>query len=85
MKRIGLLVVAALMAAMMMVATAAAVFAANAPEGCTKEQGTIVCPSDAKNDRFDDNLVTTKKGSVSSSHEEEQQCVETPCPPGQYR
>jgi hypothetical protein len=79
-RRITTLVVAALM----MMALAVPAFAANAPEGCTKDRGTINCPSDAKNDRFDDNQVTTKKGSVSSSHEEETQCVQRPCPPGQY-
>ena len=84
-KRIGLLMVAALMAVMMMAATAVPAFAANAPEGCHKEQGTIICPSTAKNDKFTGNQLTTKKGSLSSSHEEEQVCVETPCPPGQFR
>ncbi len=73
------------MAVMMMVATAAAGFADNAPPGCFKDRGTIVCPSDAKNDKFDGNQQTTKKGSENSSHDPQTQCVQTPCPPGQYK
>ena len=83
-KRISLLITAAIMAAMMTMATAVPAFAANAPDGCTKEQGTIVCPSTAKNDKFTGNEVTTKKGSTSSSHPEETACVKKPCPPGQF-
>ena len=84
-KRIGLLMVAALMAVMMMTATAVPAFADPLPEGCFKDRGTVVCPSVAKNDKFTGNQVTTKKGSLQSSHEEETACVETPCPPGQFR
>jgi hypothetical protein len=84
-KRISLLVTAALMAAMMMVATAAPAFAANAPTGCVKVQGTINCPDDAKNDKFDGNQLVTKKGSVNSSHEPETTCLDKPCPRGQFK
>jgi hypothetical protein len=44
--------------------------AANAPPGCEKIQGTIVCSTDDSphNNWTED---STKKGSVNSSHEEE--------------
>ena len=85
MKRIIMMLTVAAMLVVALSVTAPLAFAANAPEGCDKVRGTIVCPSDAKNDRFDDNQQTTKKGSVNSSHEEETTCVQRPCPPGQFR
>ncbi len=85
MKRIiMMLTVAALMVAALTI-TAPSAFAANAPEGCFKDRGTITCPSDAKNNKFDGNQETTQKGSVNSSHEPVESCVEPPCPPGQFR
>jgi hypothetical protein len=59
--------------------------AANAPEGCEKVRGTIVCQESGKNEnqpKFQQ--TTTKKGSVNSSHEEETTC-NTPCSPGQFK
>ena len=83
-KRISLLI-AALMLALTMSFGSVAAFAANAPEGCTKERGTIICQESGKNEnqpKFQQ--TTTKKGSVNSSHEEEVVCGK-PCPPGQFR
>ena len=60
--------------------------AGNAPAGCYKDQGTIVCPStdtpgnspaDGPN-QYD--TTTTKKGSISSSHDPATTCNG---PPGQ--
>jgi hypothetical protein len=84
-KRIGLLMVAALMAVMMMAATAVPAFAANAPAGCDKVRGTIICEESGKNEnqpKFQQ--TTTKKGSVNSSHDPVVTCS-TPCPPGQFK
>ena len=81
-KRITMLVVAAMLAVSL---SAPVALAANAPEGCTKERGTIVCQESGKNvnqPKFQQ--TTTKKGSVNSSHEPETTCS-TPCPPGQFR
>jgi hypothetical protein len=81
-RRITMLVAAALLALSLSVPMA---FAANAPEGCTKERGTIICQESGKNEnqpKFQQ--TTTKKGSVNSSHEEETVCNK-PCPPGQFR
>ena len=85
MKRIMMMLALTALLVMALSLSAVTAFADNAPEGCHKERGTIICPSDAKNDRFDGNQQTTKKGSVNSSHEEETRCVQRPCPPGQYR
>jgi hypothetical protein len=44
--------------------------AANAPAGCEKVQGTIVCQeSDSPHNNW--STESTKKGSVNSSHEED--------------
>jgi hypothetical protein len=83
-KRISLLI-AALMLALTMSFGSVAAFAANAPEGCDKVRGTIVCQESGKNENQEKfQQTTTKKGSLQSSHEEETQCG-TPCPPGQFR
>jgi hypothetical protein len=84
MKRIILMLTVAAMMVVALTIAAPMAFAQNAPPGCTKERGTITCPSDAKNDKFEGNQVTTKKGSTQSSHEEETTCVQRPCPPGQF-
>jgi len=79
-KRMTMFVATALLA----LAMAVPAFAANAPEGCTKERGTIICQKSGKNEnqpKF--KQTTTKKGSVNSSHEEETVCNK-PCPPGQF-
>jgi hypothetical protein len=39
------------------------------PEGCTKHRGTITCTTEGKNKNW--TTETSKKGSFSSSHEEE--------------
>jgi hypothetical protein len=58
--------------------------AANAPEGCEKVRGSIVCQESGKNENQPKFQQTTKKGSVNSSHEEETTC-NTPCPPGRFK
>jgi Spy/CpxP family protein refolding chaperone len=83
-KRITLLIVALVLALTMSFGSAAA-FAANAPAGCEKVRGTIVCEESGKNENQPKFQQTTfKKGSVNSSHEEEVVCG-TPCPPGQFK
>jgi hypothetical protein len=82
--RIKLLLVAAALAVTMAFGAALPAFGANAPEGCTKERGTIQCPEQGKNENQPKFQQTTlKKGSVNSSHEEETVCNK-PCPPGQF-
>ena len=91
MKRIILmLTVAAFMMAALTV-TAAMAFAANAPEGCTKERGTISCPVEGGPGQGQNQVQTdTKKGSVNSSHETQSTCTSGAggsgnCSPGQFR
>jgi hypothetical protein len=85
MKRMIMMVALAAFLVAALSVSAVSAFADPVPEECHKERGTVVCPSVAKNDRFTGNQETTKKGSLQSSHEEETQCVETPCPPGQFK
>ena len=81
------------LAAMLVVAlsvTAATSFAANAPEGCHKERGTLICPQEAKNPNQDQEQTVTKKGSVNSSHDAESTCTNGAggsgkCSPGQFK
>jgi hypothetical protein len=81
-RRITMLVVAAMVALSL---SAPVALAANAPEGCTKERGTINCQQSGKNENQEKfQQTTTKKGSVNSSHEEQTTC-NTPCPPGQFK
>jgi hypothetical protein len=81
-RRITMLVVAAMVALSL---SAPVALAANAPEGCTKERGTINCQQSGKNENQEKFQQTmTKKGSVNSSHEEQTTC-NTPCPPGQFK
>jgi hypothetical protein len=81
-RRITMWVVAAMLAVSL---SAPVVFAANAPAGCEKVRGTIVCQESGKNTNQPKFQQTTfKKGSVNSSHEEEVVCG-TPCPPGQFK
>jgi hypothetical protein len=83
-KRITVLV-GALVLALTMSFGGVAAFAANAPAGCEKVRGTIVCEESGKNENQPKFQQTTfKKGSVNSSHEEEVVCG-TPCPPGQFK
>ena len=98
-KRIGLLIVAALIAAMMMVATAAPAFAApRCPDGETQAtkgpQGTFVCQEEEtqKNPKKTEIQQETFKGAPQEQKDptvSEEQCrqgdkvKEGPCPPGQ--
>ena len=61
---------------------ASSALAANAPAGCEKIRGTIVCqkeetvgnaPEHSKAQRT--KTTTTKKGSLNSSHEEQKKCT----------
>jgi hypothetical protein len=69
--------------------TATRASADNAPPGCFKDRGTIYCITTQNVGNAPDHsnsqqttTTTSKKGSVSSSHPEVQQCVG---PPGQCR
>ena len=76
-KRIGLLLVAALMAAMMMVATAVPAFAA--PPPC--EPGAPGCKTiEGKNDKF----TQTQRGNFNQGTIGTRECSD-PCPPGQFK
>jgi hypothetical protein len=84
-KQIKLLLAAGTLTVVMAFGTALPALAANAPAGCEKVRGTIVCQESGKNEnqpKFQQ--TTTKKGSLQSSHEEETVCG-TPCPPGQFK
>jgi hypothetical protein len=84
-RRIQLLLAAATLTVVMAFGSALPALAANAPEGCEKVRGTIVCQESGKNENQEKfQQTTTKKGSVNSSHEEETSCG-TPCPPGQFK
>lgn len=84
-RRIKLLLAAATLTVVMAFGSALPALAANAPEGCQKVRGTIVCQESGKNQKQEKfQQTTTKKGSVNSSHEEETTC-NTPCPPGQFK
>ena len=77
-KRISLLMVAALMAAMMMVATAAPAFADAPPcspgdPGCKTIEG--------KNPKF----TQTQRGSTNAAGTENTQVCTKPCPKGQFK
>ena len=92
-KRISLLMVAALMAAMMMVATAAPAFAASpSQEQCessggqfSRDGGQVSCTKSGKNDKqpkFDS--TTTSNGTLNNDPQKTSDPC-GPCPPGQYK
>jgi hypothetical protein len=84
-RRIKLLVAAATLSLVMAFASALPVLAANAPAGCEKVRGTIVCQQSGKNENQEKfQQTTTKKGSLQSSHDPETECG-TPCPRGQFK
>lgn len=83
-RRIRLLLAAAVLAVMMLMVNAVPVFAANAPAGCDKDRGTITCTEDGKSNNPKFTQTTTQKGSFQSSHPEENTCSD-PCPPGQFK
>jgi hypothetical protein len=84
-RRIKLLLAAAMLTVVMALGSALPALAANAPSGCEKVRGTIVCQESGKNENQEKfQQTTTKKGSLQSSHEEETQCG-TPCPPGKFK
>ena len=63
-KRISLLIAAVLLVVVLAAMTAAPAFADNAPPGCEKKRGTIVCEDEPSN-----NWQQSKKGSINSSHD----------------
>ena len=86
-KRISLLVAAALMAVMMMSATAVPAFAAKCPNGdqATNDQGTKTCTTEGRNDRF--TKEESVKGSFQTNNTVTTECEGTgsgKCPPGQF-
>ncbi len=89
-KRIGLLLAAALLVATMAVAVAGSVFAETV---CTKERGTWTCTTtepgkNEKQEKFQMTTTTTTQGNQSNFSPEPQgtgtECGE-PCPPGQFK
>ena len=86
-KRITLLLVAALMAAMMMVSVPSVAFAAKCPDGsqATNDQGTKTCTTEGRNDRF--SKEESVKGSFQTNNTVTTECEGTgsgKCPPGQF-
>ena len=92
-KRISLLMVAALMAAMMMVATAAPAFAASpSQEQCEdsggkfdRNGGEVSCTTTGKNEKQPKfNSTTTSNGTLNNRPQKTEDPCD-PCPPGQYK
>ena len=88
-KRISLLVAAALMAVMMMSATAVPAFAAKCPNGDQAENiggGFKQCEQEGRNPKF--SQEQTVKGSFSTPREPTEECNRPgqteKCPPGQF-
>ncbi len=92
-RRISLLITAALMAAMMMVATAVPAFAASPSEQqCTDQGGTfsrdggqVSCVIPGKNEnqpKF--NMTDTSNGTLNNRPQKTESCGD-PCPPGQFK
>ena len=90
-KRISLLVTAALLVATMaMAGLAGPAFAAKCPNGEQAENiggGEKQCVQEGKNDNF--SQTQTQKGSFQSSHPRDEDCnrpgATEKCPPGQFR
>jgi hypothetical protein len=97
-KRISLLVTAALMAAMMMVATAAPAFAVSPSQrecelsGGTfdRTNGQVSCEKEeiGKNDRFQCEQTTTGQGNINNKTQKGEETTDDTgsgkCPPGQF-
>ncbi len=96
-RRISLLITAALMAALMMVATAVPAFAASPSQrACeagggtfTRDGGQVQCvtTTDGKNPKFTDTTTTTGQGNSSNRPASSDECAGTgsgKCPPGQF-
>ena len=96
-KRISLLVTAALMAALMMVATAAPAFAQSPSQReCeaaggtfTRSGGQVQCVivEEGKNPKFTETETTTGQGNISNKQQRQEECAGTgsgKCPPGQF-
>jgi hypothetical protein len=96
-KRISLLLVAALLAATMVVATAAPAFAVSpSQEQCEAQGGTFdrtggevqcVTVEEGKNPKFTDTETTTGQGNISNKQQQSDVCEPTgseKCPPGQF-
>ena len=89
-KRIGLLIVAALIAVMLLAATAMPAMAA--PYTCwdgsrpTNDQGTKECPPQPGKNENQPKFFQqeSQKGSFNSSHPTVTECGD-PCPPGQFK
>ncbi len=97
MKRISMLITAALMAALMMVATAVPAFAASPSQReCeanggtfTRDGGQVQCvqTTEGKNPKFTDTTTTTGQGNTSNKQQQSEECAGTgsgKCPPGQF-
>ena len=96
-RRISLLLVAAVLAATMVVATAAPAFAVSpSQEQCEAQGGTFdrsggqvecVIVEEGKNPKFTDTETTTGQGNISNKQEQDSECEPTgsgKCPPGQF-
>jgi len=91
MKRITMMLTLTALLVVALSLSAVTAFAANAPEGCTKERGTIKCPVEGGPGKGQNQVQEeSKKGSVNSSHETESECVSGAggsgkCSPGQFK
>jgi uncharacterized protein (DUF2147 family) len=96
-RRISLLLVAALLAATMVVVTAAPAFAVSpSQEQCEAQGGTFtrsggevqcVIVEEGKNPKFTEEETTTGQGNISNKQEQQTECEGTgsgKCPPGQF-
>jgi hypothetical protein len=86
-RRISLLIAAALMAAMMMVSVPSVAFAAQCPGGgqAENDRGTKTCTTEGRNDRF--TKEESVKGSFQTNNTVTTECEGTgsgKCPPGQF-
>ena len=84
-KRLAIIAAAAFLGLSTLGFDASSALAANAPDGCTKDRGTINCPTtetvgNAPTSSKAQTTTTTasKKGSVSSSQEEQKACTGVP-------
>jgi hypothetical protein len=91
MKRITMMLALTALLVVALSLSAVSALAANAPAGCTKERGTIICPVEGGPGQGQDQVQTeSKKGSVNSSHDTQSACTSGAggsgkCSPGQFR
>jgi hypothetical protein len=94
-KRIGLLIVVAIVATALLVPSTVVFAAQDLPSNCTKERGQVVCTTttsgkNEKQPKFQQTTTTTTQGNTSNFSPEPQGTGTTetcgqPCPPGQFK